>query len=220
MIDLDNLTVRRPVMHADLPAGGQRYLQPVSGYLATVVGGVQTRADDQDTGERPVSSCGRADWSIASDSACHHVRRGEHPTAVQRGPHQPADAARGVLDVALRGDHPVERPLGVRRRPSTEQYEVLLVKAGATVGLVLAHGFASWVSTRIMGDVAVEVGPGDLLLVQIGGALAVAGVSMFAILVAPTSVELQAARLTVAVVDRGDGVPPAPVGAIQPHTPP
>ena len=53
VIDLDNLTVRRPVMHADLPAGGQRYLQPVSGYLATVVGGVQTRADDQDTGERP-----------------------------------------------------------------------------------------------------------------------------------------------------------------------
>ena len=40
-------------MHADLPAGGQRYLQPVSGYVATVVGGVQTRADDQDTGERP-----------------------------------------------------------------------------------------------------------------------------------------------------------------------
>ena len=33
-----------PVMHADLPAGGQRYLQPVSGYVATVVGGVQTRA--------------------------------------------------------------------------------------------------------------------------------------------------------------------------------
>ena len=53
VIDLDNLTVRRPVMHADLPAGGQRYLQLVSGDLATVVGGVQTLADDQDTGERP-----------------------------------------------------------------------------------------------------------------------------------------------------------------------
>jgi N-acyl-D-amino-acid deacylase len=53
VIDLDRLTVRRPVMHADLPAGGQRYLQPVSGYLATLVSGVQTRANDQDTGERP-----------------------------------------------------------------------------------------------------------------------------------------------------------------------
>jgi N-acyl-D-amino-acid deacylase len=53
VIDLDNLTVGRPVMHADLPAGGQRYLQPVSGYLATIVGGVQTRAHDADTGERP-----------------------------------------------------------------------------------------------------------------------------------------------------------------------
>jgi N-acyl-D-amino-acid deacylase len=53
VIDLDNLTVRRPAMHADLPAGGQRYLQPVSGYLATVVAGVQTRANDQDTGARP-----------------------------------------------------------------------------------------------------------------------------------------------------------------------
>ena len=53
VIDLERLTVRRPAVHADLPAGGQRYLQPVSGYLATVVEGVQTRSDDRDTGERP-----------------------------------------------------------------------------------------------------------------------------------------------------------------------
>jgi N-acyl-D-amino-acid deacylase len=53
VIDLDNLTVRRPAVHADLPAGGLRYLQPVSGYVATVVSGVQTRANDCDTGERP-----------------------------------------------------------------------------------------------------------------------------------------------------------------------
>ncbi|MGZ4676596.1 MAG: N-acyl-D-amino-acid deacylase family protein [Acidimicrobiia bacterium] len=53
VIDLDALTVKRPVMHADLPAGGQRYLQPVSGYVATVVAGVQTRSHDTDTGERP-----------------------------------------------------------------------------------------------------------------------------------------------------------------------
>ncbi len=53
VIDLDHLTVRRPEVHADLPAGGQRYLQPVSGYVATIAGGVQTRAHDTDTGERP-----------------------------------------------------------------------------------------------------------------------------------------------------------------------
>ena len=40
-------------MHADLPAGGQRYLQPVTGYVATVVHGAQTREHDADTGERP-----------------------------------------------------------------------------------------------------------------------------------------------------------------------
>ena len=53
VIDLENLTVRRPTVHADLPAGGLRYLQPVSGYIATVVHGVQTRTNDSDTGERP-----------------------------------------------------------------------------------------------------------------------------------------------------------------------
>jgi N-acyl-D-amino-acid deacylase len=53
VIDLERLVVGRPVMHADLPAGGQRYLQPVAGYLATIVGGVQTRAEDRDTGARP-----------------------------------------------------------------------------------------------------------------------------------------------------------------------
>jgi N-acyl-D-amino-acid deacylase len=40
-------------VHADLPAGGQRYLQPVTGYVATVVEGVQTRSNDADTGARP-----------------------------------------------------------------------------------------------------------------------------------------------------------------------
>lgn len=53
VIDLDGLTVRRPVSTADLPAGGWRFHQPVSGYLATVVNGVQTRSNDTDTGERP-----------------------------------------------------------------------------------------------------------------------------------------------------------------------
>jgi N-acyl-D-amino-acid deacylase len=53
VIDFDNLQVRRPVTTADLPAGGVRFLQPVSGYAATFVNGVQTRVNDTDTGERP-----------------------------------------------------------------------------------------------------------------------------------------------------------------------
>jgi len=53
VIDLDALSVRRPVAHHDLPAGGWRFLQPVSGYAATFVAGVQTRSHDADTGARP-----------------------------------------------------------------------------------------------------------------------------------------------------------------------
>jgi N-acyl-D-amino-acid deacylase len=53
LIDFTRLALRKPVMHYDLPAGGARILQPASGYVATFVRGVQTRADDQDTGERP-----------------------------------------------------------------------------------------------------------------------------------------------------------------------
>jgi N-acyl-D-aspartate/D-glutamate deacylase len=53
VIDLENLTVHRPTVHDDLPAGGRRYLQPVTGYVATLVAGVQTRSNDTDTGERP-----------------------------------------------------------------------------------------------------------------------------------------------------------------------
>ncbi len=53
VIDFENLTVGRPATHADLPAGGVRFLQPVSGYEATFVHGVQTRAGGEDTGERP-----------------------------------------------------------------------------------------------------------------------------------------------------------------------
>ena len=75
--------------------------------------------------------------------------------------------------------------------------DVFLLELSTTVGLVLAHAFASWLSTRIIGD---HESPGawDLLLVQLGGALAVASLSMLAVVIAPTSVELPAARLTVA----------------------
>jgi N-acyl-D-amino-acid deacylase len=53
VIDHANLTVNAPVAHHDLPAGGTRLMQPVSGYLATLCNGVVTRDHDTDTGERP-----------------------------------------------------------------------------------------------------------------------------------------------------------------------
>ena len=37
----------------DLPAGGNRILQPSIGYVATLVKGIQTRSNDADTGARP-----------------------------------------------------------------------------------------------------------------------------------------------------------------------
>jgi hypothetical protein len=76
--------------------------------------------------------------------------------------------------------------------------EVFLVELGTTLGLVLAHGFASWVSTRIIGEASHEVDPWDLLRVQIAGATVVAVLSMLAVILAPTSIELSAARFTVA----------------------
>ena len=75
--------------------------------------------------------------------------------------------------------------------------DVFLLELGTTIGLVLAHGFASWVSTRIVGDASDDVDPWDLLRVQLGGALAVGSLAMLAVVIAPTSVELPAARLTV-----------------------
>jgi hypothetical protein len=77
--------------------------------------------------------------------------------------------------------------------------DVFLVEVGTTAGLVLAHGFASWVSARIMSRPSDEAESWDLLWVQLAGALAVAAVAVLAVTLAPTSVELQAARLSVAV---------------------
>ena len=53
VIDLDGLTVSPPKAFHDLPAGGTRLIQPVHGYLATMVNGVVTRRHDADTGARP-----------------------------------------------------------------------------------------------------------------------------------------------------------------------
>jgi N-acyl-D-aspartate/D-glutamate deacylase len=53
LIDLARLTLEPPEMVADLPAGGQRFLQRARGYRATFVAGEQTIADDEPTGALP-----------------------------------------------------------------------------------------------------------------------------------------------------------------------
>ena len=53
VIDFERLALGNLEVRNDLPAGGQRILQPASGYVATFVAGEQTRAHDQDTGRRP-----------------------------------------------------------------------------------------------------------------------------------------------------------------------
>jgi N-acyl-D-aspartate/D-glutamate deacylase len=53
VIDMDSLAVALPISYNDLPAGGARLLQSVSGYEATILNGVVTRRQDKDTGARP-----------------------------------------------------------------------------------------------------------------------------------------------------------------------
>lgn len=53
IIDHDKLRLGPPRMVKDLPAGGQRLLQPVSGYRATFVAGQQVIANDEVTKARP-----------------------------------------------------------------------------------------------------------------------------------------------------------------------
>ena len=53
VIDYDKLELGAPEMIKDLPAGGQRLLQPVKGYRATFVSGEQVIANDQITKARP-----------------------------------------------------------------------------------------------------------------------------------------------------------------------
>jgi N-acyl-D-amino-acid deacylase len=55
VIDFENLRVSPPKAFHDLPAGGTRLIQPVKGYLATLVKGELTRRHDADTGARPGS---------------------------------------------------------------------------------------------------------------------------------------------------------------------
>ena len=53
VIDYDNLRAAPPVAHKDLPAGGTRLMQPVTGYKATFCNGIKIRDNDNDTGARP-----------------------------------------------------------------------------------------------------------------------------------------------------------------------
>ncbi|WP_430415747.1 N-acyl-D-amino-acid deacylase family protein [Parasphingorhabdus sp.] len=53
VIDFEKLSVAPPVAYQDLPAGGTRVMQPVSGYIATYCNGILIRKNDQDTGARP-----------------------------------------------------------------------------------------------------------------------------------------------------------------------
>jgi N-acyl-D-aspartate/D-glutamate deacylase len=53
LIDFEQLSFGPPRMAFDLPAHGRRLVQRATGYAATFVGGVQTVADDEFTGELP-----------------------------------------------------------------------------------------------------------------------------------------------------------------------
>ena len=53
VIDYDNLSLGVPAMEQDLPAGGQRLLQPVKGYKAVFVSGQQIISDDSVLSARP-----------------------------------------------------------------------------------------------------------------------------------------------------------------------
>ena len=53
VIDHENLSLELLEMKSDLPLGGKRLVQKSKGYVATIVNGVVTRRNDEDTGARP-----------------------------------------------------------------------------------------------------------------------------------------------------------------------
>ncbi len=53
VVDLERLSLRRPVMQRDLPAGGRRLVQRADGYLATLVLGTLVAERGELTGARP-----------------------------------------------------------------------------------------------------------------------------------------------------------------------
>ena len=53
VIDIDQMVLHRPQVKADLPAGGKRLAQKSQGYVATIVGGVVTYRNGEQTGALP-----------------------------------------------------------------------------------------------------------------------------------------------------------------------
>ena len=53
VVDVENLRLGVPRIVHDLPAGGKRLMQRASGYLSTVVSGVETYVDGEATGALP-----------------------------------------------------------------------------------------------------------------------------------------------------------------------
>jgi N-acyl-D-aspartate/D-glutamate deacylase len=53
LVELDRLSLARPTMVRDLPAGGRRLTQAATGYLATLVAGQLVAERGALTGERP-----------------------------------------------------------------------------------------------------------------------------------------------------------------------
>ncbi|SFF77532.1 N-acyl-D-aspartate/D-glutamate deacylase [Novosphingobium sp. CF614] len=53
VIDMDNITLYRPLLVKDMPAGAGRVIMPTTGYRATIVSGEITRLNDQETGRLP-----------------------------------------------------------------------------------------------------------------------------------------------------------------------
>lgn len=53
VVELPKLSLRRPVMQRDLPAGGKRLVQRADGYLATLVAGIPVAERGELTGVRP-----------------------------------------------------------------------------------------------------------------------------------------------------------------------
>jgi N-acyl-D-amino-acid deacylase len=53
VIDFAALSLARPEMAFDLPAGGRRLLQRATGYVATIKSGIVTYRNGEATGELP-----------------------------------------------------------------------------------------------------------------------------------------------------------------------
>ena len=53
IIDYDHMTLHKPEIVYDLPAGGRRLWQRVDGFDATIVNGVVTQRHGKPTGELP-----------------------------------------------------------------------------------------------------------------------------------------------------------------------